>query len=92
MKVFYCKCAYDYGGGMILVAAHSKEEAFLLAATDKKKGYLFDWHNDEGWIEPDGNINHVSSDEYPFDKWKEAQHLSTDLTEPQVILEDHYCE
>ena len=29
---------------------------------------------------------------YPLGKWHEVEHLSTDLSEPQVIIEDHYSE
>ena len=93
MKVFGCKNDNDYGGGLVLVAADSKEEAYLTAAMDDKISYLFDWVDDYGiWSEPDGNINHCTSDTYPLGKWFEVKHLSTDLTEPKVIIEDHYNE
>ena len=94
MKVFGCRNQISYGGGLVLVAANSKEEAYLIAAYDDKTSYLFDWFDDNGVYsyEPDGNINHCTSDTYPLEKWFRAEHLSTDLTEPQVILEDHYSE
>ena len=93
MKVFGCKNDDSYGGGLILVAADTKEEAYLTAAFDEKTSDLFDWADDEGiWCEPDGNINHCTSDTYPLGKWFEVEHLSTDLTEPQIIIEDHYSE
>jgi hypothetical protein len=47
MKVFGCKNDYDWGGGLILVAANSKEEAYLTAAYDDKTSYLFDWADDD---------------------------------------------
>ena len=91
MKVFCCKNQWSYGGGLILVAADTKEEAYLTAAFDAKTSDLFDWADDEGiWCGPDGNINHCTSDTYPLGKWFEVEHLSTDLTEPQIIVEDHY--
>lgn len=63
MKVFYCKNQCSYSGGLILVAANTKEEAYLTAANDDKTSYLFDWADDDYmWCEPDGNINHVTSD------------------------------
>ena len=40
----------------------------------------------------DGNINHYTSDTYPLEEWHEAEHLSTDLSKPQIIVEDHYSE
>ena len=93
IKVFGCKNQENYGGGLILVAANSKEEAYLKAAADDKTSYLFDWINDNDmWCEPDGNISHCKSDSYPFNAWFEVEHLSTDLTEPQIIIEDHYLE
>ena len=94
MKVFCCKNQYSYGGGLILVAANTKEEAYLTAAYDDKTSYLFDWFDDNGAYsyEPDGNIDHCISDIYSLEKWHEVEHLSTDLSEPKVIVEDHYSE
>lgn len=93
MRVFGCKCDMSYGGGLILVAANNVEEAFLTAAMGNEAGYMFDWADDDYmWCEPDGDINHCRSDVYPLKKWFEAEHLSTDLTEPKVIIEDSYCE
>lgn len=93
MKVFGCKCDMSYGGGLILVAANNVKEAYLTAAMDEKVGYEFDWTDDDGiWCEPDGNINHCWSDVYPLGKWFEVEHLSTDLTEAKVIIEDCYYE
>lgn len=92
-KVFACRNQAPYGGGLILVAANTKEEAYLTAAYNDKTSYLFEWVGDDYmWCEPDGNINHCKSDTYPFDEWFEVKHLSTDLVEPQVIIEDHYSE
>lgn len=93
MKVFCCRNQRSYGGGLILVAANTKEEAFLTAANDEKLSWLFYWAGDDySWSHPDGNINHCTSDEYPFDCWFEVEHLSTDLSKPQIIVEDHYTE
>lgn len=92
MKVFCCENQAPYGGGLILVAANTKEEAYLTAAMDDIMNYLFDWINDYGFGKPDGNINHCTSNTYPLEKWYEVEHLSTDLSEPQVIVEDHYTE
>lgn len=92
MKVFCCKNQLSYGGGLILVAANTKEEAYLTAAYDDKTSYLFDWFddNDVYSYKPDGNINHCTSDTYPLGKWHEVEHLSTDLSEPKIIVEEHY--
>ena len=93
MKVYGCKSDIIYGGGLILVAANSKEEAYLTAAYDDKTSCLFDWSDDDDiWCNPDGNINYCTSDTYPLEKWHEVEYLSTDLSEPQIIVEDHYTE
>lgn len=93
MKVFGCKSDMSYSGGLVLVAANNIEEAYITAAMDDNLSYLFYWEDDDCvWCEPDGNIHHCSSDTYPLNKWFEVEHLSTDLTEPAVIIEDHYSE
>ena len=93
MKVFCCKNQWPHGGGLILVAANSKEEAYFVAAYDDKTSHLFDWADDDYlWCEPDGNINHCTSYIYPLGKWFEVEHLSADLSEPQIIVEDQYSE
>ena len=91
MKVFGCTPQLCYSGGIVLVAANTIEEAFLLAASDEKIGYLFDWHDDEWcWIPPDGNINHVSTHWYPLDKWREYPELTANVETPRVILEESH--
>ena len=93
MKVYTCRNQNSYGGGLILVAANTKEEAYLTAAMDDELSYLFEWSDDDYmWCNPDCNINHCTSNTYPLGKWFEVEHLSTNLTEPQVIIEDHYSE
>ena len=92
MKVFCCKNQRSFGGGLILVAANTKEEAYITAAYNDETSYLFDWFDNNGAYKPDGNIDHCISDTYPLEKWHEVEHLSTDLSEPQIIIEDHYTE
>lgn len=84
MKVFACENQNAYGGGLILVAANTKEEAFNTASVYKDIDYLF--------YETEYKSGIFISDTYPLDKWFEVKHLSTDLTEPKVIIEDHYTE
>ena len=69
---------------MILVAANTKEESFHTASIDKDINYVF--------YETEYNSGIFKSDTYPFDEWFEIKHLSTDLAEPAVIIEDHYTE
>lgn len=84
MKVFCCRNQQPYGGGLILVAANTKEEAFNTASMNKDINYIF--------YEIEYNSGIFKSDTYPLDKWFEVEHLSTDLIEPKVIIEDHYTE
>ena len=69
-----------------------KKRLIFLAATNEELSYLFEWEIDDEWCEPDGNIDHYISKTYPLSEWFEAKHLSTDLAEPQIIIEDHYSE
>ena len=82
MKVFCCKNQCSYGGGLILVAANTIEEAFSIASIDEDTNWLF-YKMESG---------ELVSDTYPINEWFEVKHLSTDLSEPQVIVEDHYSE
>ena len=61
MKVFGCRNQKSFGGGLVLVAANTKEEAYLLAAMNEELSYLFEWEIDDEWCEPDGNIDHCIS-------------------------------
>lgn len=91
MKVFGCTTQLGYSGGIVLVAANTIEEAFLLAASDEKIGYMFDWHDDEyHWTEPDGNIDHVDTNWYPFSAWREYPELTANVEHPRVILEESH--
>ena len=82
MKVFCCKNQCSYGGGLILVAANTIEEAFFVASMDEDTNWLF-YKMESG---------ELVSDTYPINEWFEVEHLSTDLSKPQVIIEDHYTE
>ena len=82
MKVFCCKNQRTYGGGLILVAANTKEEAFSIASVDEDKNWLF-YKIESG---------ELVSDTYPINEWYEVEHLSTDLITPQVIIKDDYTE
>ena len=88
MKVFACKNQVGYGGGLILVAANTKEEAFNTAADAAKDDWGLPFYECKS---RDGSCT-IKSDTYPLDEWFEVKHLSTDLTKPKVIIEDHYSE
>lgn len=83
MKVFGCKMACGYAGGLILVAANDVKEAYLTASKDSDCCWNFyDTDNDSGL---------PRCDYYPFEKWHEFEELSCKCTEPKVIVEDHYA-
>lgn len=93
MKVFGCTMQGGYCGGIILVAANDKEEAFLTAAKDENIGHLFDWTTEYGgWAQPFSQDAKVRSDFFPLNKWKEYKHLATDYKKPTVILAEYYAE
>ena len=80
MKVFCCRNQYPYGGGIIMVAANSMEEAFSVAAKDK----------DVRWEFYETESGKPASDIYPISEWYEEERLSSGLTEPTVIVENNY--
>ena len=92
MKVFSCKTQGGYSGGLIIVAANTKEEAYLTAARDECYGWYFYWSDGRGGHDDDGNIGHCHSDHYPFEWWRECILLTANVEKPQVIIEDSYCE
>lgn len=82
MKVFGCKCNIELGGGVILVAAKNKLQAYCVAISNASTRWLFEQTETGGF----------ESDFYPYYKWQEMESLATNLTEPAVIIEDHYQE
>jgi hypothetical protein len=82
-----------YAGGIVLVAANTIEQAFELASLSPKCDFWFNWETPDGsWAAPKSDGAILRSDYYPFEKWREYEHLSCDYTEPQVILEESHAE
>ena len=93
MKVFACKRQGSYSGGLILVAATTKEEAFNVFAHDERAHWMVDFYNAEGdWVDKDDKDAIISSEYYPLGKWFEIECLSAQVSEPQVIEEAGYGE
>ena len=93
MKVFACKRQGDYSGGLILVAAPTKEEAFNVFARDERAHWMVDFHNAEGeWVDKEDEGAIISSEYYPLEKWYEVECLTAQVSEPQVIEEAGYTE
>lgn len=81
MKVFINVRSGSYSGGMILVAANTKEEA--IKAFRKDHGYSWMWSETEEGIE---------DYYYEEDGWMESTVLTANLDTPQVIAENGYSE
>ena len=93
MKVFACKRQGSYNGGLILVAATTKEEAFNVFAHDKRFEWMIQsWGADGSWADIDDEGATISSDDYPLEEWFEIECLSAQVSEPQVIEEAGYGE
>lgn len=81
MKVFGCTREGSYTGGIILVAANSKEEA--LEAYRNDSDYNYQWYEyDEG----------IRDYYYQPERWKEYPQLTYNGDKPCVILEEGYSE
>ena len=81
MKVFINVRRGSYSGGMILVAANTKEEAIKAFREDKD----YDWM----WYEMDDEIDDMY---YGEDGWMEPTVLTANVDTPQVIAENGYSE
>ena len=81
MKVFINVRCGSYSGGMILVAANTKEEAIKAFREDKD----YDWM----WYEIDDKIYDMY---YGENGWMESTVLTANVDTPQVIAENGYSE
>ena len=82
LNIYACKCTYNLGGGVIVVAAYSKKEAFELASH----------HPQTRWLFEEDERGKLFSDFYPLQNWYWLSHLSTTLKEPTLIIENHFRE
>ena len=81
MKVFVNKRIGNYSGGMILVAANSKEEAHEVFHADGHFAYYWD------------TLDGQTYDEfYQPENWEEINGMTCDVDTPCVIDEDGYSE
>lgn len=96
MKVFMCQRQVGYSGGLAVVAANSKEEAFKVFFEDEDNDWMV-----SKWVDTDEYTNEYtevytedstkwSSDYYPIDKWFECKVLTANVNKPCVIMEDGY--
>lgn len=93
MKVFACKRQGSYSGGLILVAAPTKEEAFSAFAHDKRAHWMVDFYDAEGnWADKNDENAIIRSEIYPLEKWYEVECLTAQVSEPQIIIENGHSE
>lgn len=90
MKVFMCKRSGSYSGGLAVVAANSKEEAFRVFHENEDYEHLVDCTDENGNYTAD--INKCDSYEYRRANWFECPLLTANVDKPQVIEEDGYTE
>ena len=91
MKVFACERYGSYSGGVAMVAANSKEEAFYVFHSDS----LYVWMLDNTDIETGDvttDISRCDSYYYKRANWFEMPELTADVEEPRIIIEDGYSE
>ena len=90
MKVFMCKRVGDYSGGLAVVAANSKEEAYSVFHKDKRYSRMLGYFDKDGLYTED--ITKMDSFYYPKDCWFEVPSLVANVGEPMVINESGYTE
>lgn len=81
MKVFINVRSGSYSGGMILVAANTKEEAIKAFREDNRYSWM--------WDETEEDIEDYY---YKEDEWMESFVLTANVDTPQVITENGYSE
>lgn len=90
MKVFMCKRNGSYSGGLAIVAANSKEEAFRVFHEDPDYEYYVDNTDKDGYYTED--LDKCDSNTYPRADWFECPLLTANVDKPQVIEEHGYTE
>jgi hypothetical protein len=91
MKVFMCQRRGGYSGGLAVVAANSKEEAFKTFFDDPDYDWMVDKYDEDTYEYADDFTKWVSS-YYPIEKWFECKVLTANVDRPCVIMEGGYSE
>lgn len=89
MKVFMCRRQCIYSGGLAVVAANTKEEAFKTFFEDPD----YDWmatKYDIDTYEYTDDVTKWRSSYYPLDNWFECKTLTANVDKPCVIMEGGY--
>lgn len=91
MKVFMCKRHGGYSGGLAVVAANSKEEAFKTFFEDKNYDWMVDKHDSNTYVLTD-DYTKWHAYHYQMELWFECKELTANVDKPCVIMEDGYTE
>lgn len=91
MKVFMCRRQCGYSGGLAVVAANTKEEAFKTFFEDPDYDCMAAKYDiDTGKFTDDSTK--WRSYYYPLENWFECKALTANVDKPCVIMEDGYTE
>ena len=91
MKVFMCCRPGSFCGGLAVVAANTKEEAFKTFFEDPDYDYMVDKYDIDTYEYTD-DVTKWRSYDYPLDNWFECKALTANVDKPCVIMEDGYTE
>lgn len=91
MKVFMCKRRGGYSGGLAVVAANSREEAFKTFFEDKDYAWMV-YKHDVDTYEFTDDFTKWRSYYYPIELWFECKVLTANVDKPCVIMEDGYSD
>lgn len=89
MKVWINKCFCSYGGGMILVAANTAEEAHETFHDDERFRWMW---SDNGFLDDECEISDEEDFYYLPSTWRCLENVTANVDSPQVIDEDSYQE
>lgn len=91
MKVFICRRQGSYSGGLAVVAANTKEEAFDVLFSEPHNNWMLDY-TDKVTRKYTEDLSKMDSEFYPRSHWQEMPILEADTIVPRVISEDGYTE
>lgn len=89
MDVYKNTYKQGYGGGCVLIAANSKEEAVRTYLADEDTEYEWYYYGEKT---PETDFEHVSFHVFMLNDWEKVEGLHFDTQEPKLILDEVYCE
>lgn len=91
MRVFMCKRYGGYSGGLAVVAANTRDEAFEVFHSQDRYAHMVD-HLDIDTEEYTEDLSRCNSYYYRREHWFEVPILEADTIVPRVIEEGGYSE